>query len=168
MEIKEADPVIFHWAMNDSGLLTASVELPLLQQTFSSKRFYVDQAGHHSFEGDSGEKLVETTISTAEAESAEVVRAVGAGAKQELEGVERNLEEQRRRLSQASSGDERRSITESVRHIRQDIARLRLQPEHRGRYLELKLSDLTGRYNEHARPKNPRRNRKGLISKRRL
>jgi molecular chaperone DnaK len=127
----------------------------LLQQTFSSKRFYVDQTGHHSFEGDSGEKLVETTISAAEAESAEVVRAVGAGAKQELDGVERKLEEQRRRLSQASSGDERRSITESVRHIRQEIARLRLQPEHRGRYLELKLSDLTGRYNEHARPDKP-------------
>jgi molecular chaperone DnaK len=101
MEIKEGDPIIFHWAMNDSGLLTASIELPSLQQTFSSKRFYVDQAGHHSFEGDSGEKLVETTISAAEAESAEVVRAVGVGAKQELDGIERKLEEQRRRLSQA-------------------------------------------------------------------
>ena len=155
MEIKEGDPVIFHWAMNDSGLLTASVELPSLQQTFSSKRFYVDQAGHHSFEGDAGEKLVETTIGTAEAESAEVVRAVGTGAKQELDVIERKLEEQRRRLGQAASGDERRSITESVRHIRQEIARLRLQPEHRGRYLELKLNDLITRYNKLARPETP-------------
>ena len=155
MEIKEGDPVIFHWAIDDSSLLTVSVELPALQQTFSSKRFYVDQAGHHSFEGDAGEKLVETTIGVAEAESAEVVRAVGAGAKQELDDIERKLEEQRRRLGEASSGDERRSITESVRHIRQQIACLRLQPEHRGRYLELKLNDLVARYNEHARPEKP-------------
>ena len=155
LEIKEGDPVIFHWAMDDSGLLTASVELPSLQQTFSSKRFYVDQAGHHSFDGDAGEKLVETTISVAEAESAEVVKAVGAGAKQELDDVEQKLEEQRRRLGAASSGDERRSITESVRHIRQQVARLRLQPEHRGRYLELKLNDLISRYNELARPEKP-------------
>jgi molecular chaperone DnaK len=155
MEIKEGDPVIFHWAMDDSGLLTASVELPSLRQSFSSKRFYVDQAGHHSFEGDSGEKLVETAIGAAEAESAEVVRAVGGGAKHDLDEIEQKLEAQRRRLGQASSGDERRSITESVRHIRQQIARLRLQPEHRGRYLELKLTDLISRYNEHARPETP-------------
>ena len=77
--------------MDDSGLLTASVELPSLQQTFSSKRFYVDQAGHHSFEGDAGEKLVETAIGTAEAESAEVVRAVGVGAKHELDDIEQKL-----------------------------------------------------------------------------
>jgi molecular chaperone DnaK len=155
MEIKEGDPVLFHWAMDDSSLLTVSVELPALQQTFSSRRFYVDQAGHHSFEGDAGEKLVETTIGVAEAESAEVVRAVGAGAKQELNDIERKLEEQRRKLGEASSGDERRSITESVRRIRHQIARLRLQPEHRGRYLELKLNDLIARFNDHARPEKP-------------
>jgi molecular chaperone DnaK len=155
LEIKEGDPVIFHWAMDDSGLLTASVELPTLQQTFSSRRFYVDQAGHHSFEGEAGEKLVETTIGVAEAESEQVVKAVGAGAKHELDDIEQKLEEQRRRLSIASSGDERRSITESVRHIRQQVARLRLQPEHRGRYLELKLNDLISRYNELARPEKP-------------
>jgi molecular chaperone DnaK len=155
LEIREGDPVIFHWAMDDSGLLTASVELPSLQQTFSSKRFYVDQAGHHSFEGDAGEKLVETAIGTAESESAEVVRAVGVGAKHELNEIEQKLEAERRRLGHASSGDERRSITESVRHIRQQIARVRLQPEHRGRYLELKLNDLISRYNDHARPKDP-------------
>jgi molecular chaperone DnaK len=155
MEIKEGDPVLFHWAMDDSSLLTVSVELPALHQTFSSRRFYVDQAGHHSFEGDAGEKLVETTIGIAEAESAEVVRAVGAGAKQELNDIERKLEEQRRKLGEASSGDERRSITESVRRIRQQIARLRLQPEHRGRYLELKLNDLIARFNDHARPEKP-------------
>jgi molecular chaperone DnaK len=141
--------------MDDSSLLTVSVELPALQQTFFSRRFYVDQAGHHSFEGDAGEKLVETTIGVAEAESAEVVRAVGAGAKQELNDIERKLEEQRRKLGEASSGDERRSITESVRRIRQQIARLRLQPEHRGRYLELKLNDLIARFNDHARPEKP-------------
>src|SRR6202023_1599524 len=103
-----------------------SIELPSLQQTFSSKRYYVDQAGHHSFEGDAGEKLVETTIGVAEAESAEVVKGVGGGARQELDDIEQKLEEQRRRLGAASSGDERRSITESVRHIRQQVARLRL------------------------------------------
>ena len=155
MEIKAGDPVVFHWAIDDSSLLTVSVELPALQQTFSSKHFYVDRAGHQSFEGDAGEKLVESTIGVAEAESAEVVRAVGTGAKLELDDIERKLEEQRRRLCEASSGDERRSITELVRHIRQQIARLRWQPEHRGRYLELKLNELVSGYNKYARPEQP-------------
>jgi molecular chaperone DnaK len=155
MEIREGDPVVFHWAMDDSGLLTASVELPSLQQTFSSKRFYVDQAGHQSFEGGSGEKLVETAINTAEAEAAEVVRAIGVGAQHELEDIEQKLEDQRRCLVHASSGDERRSITETIRHIRQRIARIRLQPEHRGRCLEQKLRELVSRYDAHARPKDP-------------
>jgi hypothetical protein len=155
MEIKEGDPVIFNWTMDDSGLLTATVELPSLQQTFSTKRFYVDQAGHRSFDGEAGEKLVGTTIRVAEQEAAEVVDAVGAGAKQELDDIERKLEEQRRKLAEASSGDERRSITETVRHIRQQTARLRLLPEHRGRFLEHKLNELLRRYNEYARPQNP-------------
>jgi len=43
--IKEGDPVFFHWSMNDSGVLTVSVELPSLRQRFSSGRFYVDQEG---------------------------------------------------------------------------------------------------------------------------
>jgi molecular chaperone DnaK len=59
MVIKEGDTVIFHWSMNESGLLTASVELPSVRQTFSTKRFYVDQAGHKSFDGEGGEKLVD-------------------------------------------------------------------------------------------------------------
>jgi molecular chaperone DnaK len=137
MTIKEGDPVIFHWSMNDSGLLTVTAELPSLQQTFSSSRFYVDQQGHRSFEGEAGEKLVETAITEAEKEAAEVVDAVGAGAKQQLDKIDRKLEEQRRRLSESSSGDERRSITESVRHTRQEIARLRFHPDHRGRYPNL-------------------------------
>src|SRR6516165_8952270 len=45
MMIKEGDPVFFHWSMNDSGVLTVSVELPSLRQRFSSGRFYVDQEG---------------------------------------------------------------------------------------------------------------------------
>ena len=155
MTIKEGDPVIFHWSMNDSGLLSVKAELPSLQQTFSSSRFYVDQEGHRSFESEAGEKLVETAITEAEKEAAEVVDAVGAGAKQQLDEIDRELEEQRRRLSESSSGDERRSITEAVRHTRQEIARLRFHPDHRGRYLEHKLNDLMTRYNDYARPERP-------------
>jgi molecular chaperone DnaK len=155
MMIREGDPVTFHWSMDDSGLLTATVELPSVQQTFSSSRFYVDQEGHRSFEGEAGEKLVETTISEAEKEAAEVVSAVGASAKQLLDAIDRKLEEQRRKLGEASSGDERRSITETVRHTRQEIARLKFHPDHRGRFLEHKLNDLITRYNNYARPEKP-------------
>jgi molecular chaperone DnaK len=155
MMIKEGDPVIFQWSMDDSGLLTVKVELPSLKQTFSSSRFYVDQEGHRSFEGEAGEKLVETVIREAEKEAAEVVDAVGADAQQQLEEIDRKLEEQRRKLSEASSGDERRCITETVRHTRQDLARLRFHPDHRGRYLEHKLNDLVTHYNDHARPGKP-------------
>jgi molecular chaperone DnaK len=155
MQIKEGDPVIFHWAMDDSGLLTATVELPSLRQTFATKRFYVDQAGHRSFEGEEGDKLVGTAISTAEAEAAEVVEAVGVSATDELAEIERKLEEQRRKLKEASSGDERRSITENVRHIRQETAHLRTRPDNRCRYLQHKLDDLERRFNAEARHEPP-------------
>jgi hypothetical protein len=84
-----------------------------------------------------------------------VVAAVGTGAKQQLDEIDRKLEEQRCRLSESSSGDERRSITETVRHVRQEVARLRFHPDHRGRYLEHKLNDLITRYNDNARPERP-------------
>jgi hypothetical protein len=72
-----------------------------------------------------------------------------------LDDIDRKLEEQRSRLCESSSGDERRSITETVRHVRQEVARLRFHPDHRGRYLEHKLNDLVTCYNDHARPERP-------------
>jgi molecular chaperone DnaK len=155
MVIKEGDPIIFHWSMNESGLLTASVELPSVRQTFSTKRFYVDQAGHKSFDGEGGEKLVEATIAAAETDTAEIVDAVGPSAQADLKLIERDLEEQRRKLREASTGDERRSITENVRHIRQEAARVRAKPENRGRVLAYRLVDRIKTYNELARPAEP-------------
>jgi molecular chaperone DnaK len=152
LSITEGDPVIFHWTMNDSGLLTGTIELPSVRQTFSTKRFYVDQAGHRSFDGDAGEKLVEQVISSAENDTAEIVAAVGPSAKVDVGAIERKLEDQRKRLRDATSSDERRSITEIVRHIRQEAARLRGKPEHRGRVLEYRLADRVKAYNDLARP----------------
>lgn len=153
--IREGDPVIFHWTMDDSGLLSGNVELPSVQQTFSTKRFYVDQAGHQSFEGEAGEQLVESLIKTAESEVVEVAEAVGVGAETEVGAVEDKIEEQRALLRESTTSDERRSITETVRHLRQSIARVRSREEFRGRLLEQRLDDLVDRFNRWVKPTAP-------------
>jgi molecular chaperone DnaK len=148
LSIKEGDPVVFHWAIDESSLLTATVELPNQQQTFSSRRFYVDQAGHRSFEGEEGRKLVEASIASAEQDAAKVVEAIGLGAKQDTDTIEEKIEQQRRNLLQASTGDERRSITETIRRVRQDIARIVANPNHRARVLQMRVADVSRRYSD--------------------
>ena len=151
MTIREGDPVIFHWTMDDSGLLSASVELPSVQQTFSAKRFYVDQAGHRTFEGDEGQRLAERLLTEARKDLDQTSEIIGDAAQSETTRIAADLEEQHNTLGQATTSDERRSVAEQARHLRQAAANLRDKPEHRAGVLSRRLEDLVGEFGTHVR-----------------
>jgi molecular chaperone DnaK len=140
--VRKGDKVVFHWRMDDSGLLNGSVELPSVRQTFETRRFYVDQAGHRSFEGVEGSKLATSVLDMTRDEIGQVREAVGEPAMKDLEHLEERLSRQQRVLETAATADERRAVTEEGRHIRQEISRLRNRPEHRGKILEATLAEL--------------------------
>ncbi|HZT87422.1 MAG TPA: Hsp70 family protein [Stellaceae bacterium] len=149
--LKAADPVIFHWRMDDSGLLDASVELRSIGQRFTSKRFYVDQSGHRSFADGEGERFVASLIEAAANQLRRAAPIVGRTGADDVAAVERSLAELRGRLAIATSPDERRAVAERARRLRQAVARLCSLPEHKGAALEDDLSELYTLFAEHVR-----------------
>jgi molecular chaperone DnaK len=150
-KVRKGDKVVFHWRMDDSGLLNGSVELPSVGQTFETRRFYVDQAGHRSFEGDEGARLAGSVLDITRDEIGQVREAVGAPAKQDIERLEQRLSRQQQALETAATADERRAVTEEGRHIRQEISRLRNRPDHREKILEASLAELRKQYDDFVR-----------------
>jgi molecular chaperone DnaK len=55
--IRKGEDVIFHWKMDDNGILNVSVEIPSIGQIFEKGNFFASVAGHRNFEGESGQEL---------------------------------------------------------------------------------------------------------------
>lgn len=144
MRIREGDEIIFHWEMSDSGLLKAIVELPSVSQSFDTPKFYVDQAGHQSFDLESGTKLATSVLKDAEEDLQNVKEAIGDDYTEEYQKIEKEIESQRENLDNASEGDTTRAVTEKARHIRQQISKLKHSPENRGKVLKQEILDLAG------------------------
>jgi molecular chaperone DnaK len=151
LTLHAAEPVIFHWRMDESGLLDASVELPSLERKFTAKRFYVDQSGHRSFDGSEGHAFVASLLDAAMSQLKHTMAVVGWAAAEETLRTEQALAELRNRLDRATSADERRSIAERARRVRQELARLCSRPEHKGAALESDLAELYELFAEHVR-----------------
>jgi molecular chaperone DnaK len=148
--LRKGDEIIFHWHMDDGGILTASVELPGLGLHFPEQRFFVPLT-QHTFEGDRGTRLAASALHDAEHDLARAEGIVGNGAGSELEGLRARLTRQWEELEQALDADANRSVTEQARHLRQDVARLVDQPEHRAAALTSDLAELRSGFNYRGR-----------------
>lgn len=139
MQICEGDEIIFHWEMSDSGLLKATVDLPAVGQSFDTPKFYVDQAGHQSFDLETGERLAKSVLENAESDLNGLKEAVGDGAGNDWTSLEKDLSKQYETLESASEGDTMRAVTEQGRRIRQQISRLKNSSVNRARVLHKEL-----------------------------
>ncbi|MCY4329835.1 MAG: Hsp70 family protein, partial [Endozoicomonadaceae bacterium] len=151
MKIREGDEIIFHWKMSDSGLLTATVELASTGQSFDTPKFYVDQAGHQSFDLNSGTKLAKSVLKDAEKDLDNVKNAIGCSANEEYEKIEKELESQHDVLDNASEGETTRAVTEKARHIRQQISKLKHSPENRGKVLKQEILQEANMFDDYNR-----------------
>ena len=145
--IRAGDEVIFNWCMSDSGLLSATVELPSVAQSFATPKFYAPQAGHQQFDQESGSQLGQAVLLDARQELEACEDAIGGSGHADLRGVEERIQAQEEVLRQAHDADTTRSVTEAGRRIRQEIARVRLDPHNHGKVLEKRLGELQTEYN---------------------
>lgn len=142
MKIREGDEIAFHWEMSDSGILQVTLELPSVGQTFDTPKFYVAQAGHQTFDLESGSKIAEKVLSDTESELEELKDVAGNDAAFDIAAIEKDLQKQKEELQNASDADTTRSVTESGRHIRQNISKIRHAPENKARVLSKDLEGL--------------------------
>jgi molecular chaperone DnaK len=142
MTIRKHDEIIVHWAMNDSGLLNASIEIPSVEQTFDTGRFYSDTAGHQNFDGADGGQLASSVIDNAQNELDAAADALTGQGQKAVGKLQEELATQRQTLDQTQDPDTRRSVAESARHVRQALSRLRHAPEHRAAVLGQRLTEI--------------------------
>lgn len=150
-KVRKGDQVVFHWNVDESGILKASVELPSVMQTFETRRFYVDQAGHQSFDGADGAKLANTILASARQELEALRSADTSDQVSEVDDLEKRLDEQDGALESASTADEQRAVTEKGRHLRQQISRIKSRPEYRGAIIEKAYDEVVANYNASVR-----------------
>jgi molecular chaperone DnaK len=159
--LRKGDEMKFHWQMDEGGILTASAELPSLGLHFEETRFYVPQAGSSSFEGDGGTRLAASALDQAEQDVERAEEIVGNGATDEVERLRARLARQRDQLEQAFDADDKRSVTEEARRLRQDVDILVHRPEHRAAALTSEMAELKSTFNygarEVAEPRQARR-----------
>jgi molecular chaperone DnaK len=151
--IREGDEIVFNWKMSDSGLLNATLDLPTHSQTFDTPKFYVAQAGHESFDLESGSRLATTVLEKAKADLEEVKTALNGEVTSELEKAEKDLEKQEETLKNAQDPDTARAITEKTRHIRQAISSVKHAPENRRMVLSGEIESKEEAFNSLCREK---------------
>lgn len=124
--INAGDKIVFHWFMNDSGILTASIEIPgQAAPQLNIPRFYAPQEGERSYAGANAVAFAEAILTQGDDELADLTAAIGPLGTRELDLLKHRLLEQRTALADAADDPEYlRQISEEARFIRQDIARL--------------------------------------------
>lgn len=151
MKIREGDEIVFHWEMSDSGILQVMLELPSVGQTFETPKFYVAQAGHQTFDLESGSKIAKNVLTDTETELEELREIVEDKTAFDIAAIEKDLEKQKQELQNASDTDTIRSVTEFGRYIRQAISQIRHTPENKGLVLRKELDKLKHIFNDQSR-----------------
>ena len=72
----------------------------------------------------------------------------GSMAEEEIRNLRQRLERQHENLEQAQDADDKRSVTEESRRIRQGISQIVHSPQHRAKSMERELADLKSAFNE--------------------
>jgi len=147
--VRTGDEIILKWSMSDSGIITAAIEIPSISASFDTPKFYVPQAGHQSFDLDSGMQLAKSVMDLANEELEEAELAIGKEIAEQAEEIRKRMEAHHENLDSAHEADTVRVATEEARFVRQDIARL--SAKYSSKLLERKLLTLRDNYNEYCR-----------------
>ena len=139
--LRKGDEIIIQWEIDDNGLLKCAVEIPSLGRAFGTRNFYTPTAGHQNFEGKDGEALARAVLDDAERDLEAVKTALGDKVDADVERLQQRVERQRENLSQSVDADTRRSVAEEARATRQEVSRLKHDPENRAEVLLRELAE---------------------------
>lgn len=140
MVIRPGDEIVCQWTMSDSGILRVVIDVPSIGQTFDTGHLYADSAGHRDYRGEQGEALLLSVLDDANKALAEAREVLQGHGDRELSEIGAELQNQRRSLARSADPEQRRSIAERVRHLRQRLSRVLEAPEHRERTLRSRLA----------------------------
>lgn len=140
--ITMGDKINIHWRQDESGLLTAAVEVPSLGQTFDSRNFYSFElaANRRVFGGEKGRRIVMGMLSAAQKEVKEALKVASEEQKEEIRKLENELAKQKATL-ESDDKESQQGVDSKVREIRQKLFALRNDPQNNARRLRHELRE---------------------------
>jgi molecular chaperone DnaK len=127
--IRKGDQVFVHWSIDGNGLLNCELEVPEISKTFSTHRAYVSTRDHKNFDGDDGTRFATEAIQAADEDIRRLDKALGSRVGREISELQDRLARQQDTLRLAHEADTRRTVSEEGRRIRQEVARIRNNPQ---------------------------------------
>lgn len=148
--IREGDDVNIHWRQDESGLISAAVEVPSLGRTFDSHNFYLSEAATNRrvFGGESGEKMVAGMLSAAQKDAKEARDVASEEQKVEIRKLENELAKQKAALKADSDEEAQQGVEGKVREIRQKLFSMRNDPQNNARRLRRDLEKAKEAFND--------------------
>lgn len=145
--IRRSDELNVHWKMNESGLLSCSVET--VGRILDGNELYIPQDGHVAYGGADGAAIASELLSDAVRDLDQVAETLGRLAAEDVSQLKRRVElRQHLALSSGVDAEIHRGVAVEARRIHQDGALLKLRPEHRERVLAAEPDEVERRFDE--------------------
>jgi molecular chaperone DnaK len=125
--VRRGEDVFVNWSIDANGLMDCTIEFPSISQSYAIG--YMSTAGHRNFDGEEGSALALAAINKAEADIRSLDHALGASVAAEITRLNSRLEQHKTQLSLTNDADVRRSVVEDCRSMRQEVSKIRNQPE---------------------------------------
>ena len=147
-DIRKGDEFNIHWDVDESGRMKFKVELVKSGEISDEIRF-----SEHAidYDGEGGEHFVGGMLDDAKKELASAEKISTAADSPRIRKIKNSLDEQSANSQNAADGEERRSIAEKIRDLRQKIAAIRNNPQNRIANLASELQETEESFNENCR-----------------
>jgi molecular chaperone DnaK len=139
--IRKGDNVFVSWLIDGNGLLSCELEVPEISQTFSTHRVYVSTRDHKNFDGEEGVSLAAEAINAADDDIGRLEKALGSRIERQVDDLRGRIARQREALRLAHEADTRRAVSEEGRLIRQEVARIRNEPQNNRAALRAEIDE---------------------------
>lgn len=151
--IRRGDRVRVYWTLDENGLLDCALEIDSVGRRFATGRMFTDQSAQKNFEGKDGEELANSVLDLTQAELDQLRDNLGDRVNDETANLQSRINRQRENLNTSYEADTRRSITEEARSIRQEISKIKENPENISALLRAEINAVTSYFNAAVRPK---------------
>ncbi|WP_423909022.1 Hsp70 family protein [Candidatus Spongiihabitans sp.] len=147
-DICKGDDLNIHWDVDESGVMRFKVELVGSGEISNELRFTESVI---DYEGEGGERFVGGMVNEAKKELATAEKISTASDSPGIRKIKNSLDQQSANLQNVAEGEERRSIAEKIRELRQKIAAIRNDPQNRIANLKSDLQETEESFNENCR-----------------
>jgi molecular chaperone DnaK len=127
--VRKGDDVFVCWTIDGNGLLDTELEVPSIFRRYSTGRTYVSTRDHKNFDGEDGIRLAAEMLDSAEEDIYRLDKALGSRVSRDVSDLQDRLSRQREVLRLSHEADTRRGVSEEARSIRQEVARIRSNPQ---------------------------------------